>query len=107
MKTTLYLYHEQWINFPHPDVKIVPWHIQVPDEIDTSRVRIFIKAVEVDIPDVPPLEEAEVKQALVTGLYQQKKDIQAETQVKLDEIDNTIQQLLAITYNPPTEEELL
>ena len=103
IKLTLYLYHEEWIDFPARDVKIVPWHIRVPNEITSSVIRIFIKEVEVEIADVSLLEDAELKQAMVTGLYQQKKDIQAETQVRLNEIDYAIQQLLAITHNPTVE----
>jgi hypothetical protein len=94
----LYLYHEQWVGFTNDDAQIVPWHIKVPDEIGTAKVRIFIKEIEVDIPEVQPLEEIEIKNAMVAGFHAKKKEIQAEAQLKLNELDDKIQQLLAITF---------
>lgn len=102
-KIKLYLYHEQWVNCDS-EPTIVPWHVKLLSNLDDTKIRIFIKEVEVDIPEVTLLEEAEVKQAMLAGLREQKKDLQAEVQVKLDALDDKIQQLLAITYTPAVEE---
>ena len=98
-KITLYLYHEQYTT-NDPIAKLVPWHVKVGDDIDAYKVRIFLKEVEVEIPDITMLEEAEVKQAMIAGFRREKQDLQAEVQLKLNQLDDNIQQLLAITYSP-------
>lgn len=97
-KITLYLYHEQFIGFNNSNVKIIPWHIKVADDIGEYKVRIFIKEIEVDIPEILPLEESKIKNAMIAVFHEKKKEIQAETQLKINELDDKIQQLLAITF---------
>jgi hypothetical protein len=54
MKIKLYLYHEQWAYYK--EGKIAAWCVELPDEINTSRVRVKVGECEVDIPDVELLE---------------------------------------------------
>lgn len=94
MKIKLYLYHEQWSWESEPT--IIAWHMKVPDETTGSKLRIFLCEHEVEVLDVFPLPEAEIKSIMVTGLRQEAKDLQAETHVKLAKIEEKIQQLLCI-----------
>jgi hypothetical protein len=94
MKIKIYLYHEEWSY--SDEAKVVPWHIKFDDEISASRIRLFIKEVEVEIPDVKPFEKEAITKRMVNGLEKEKEAIQAETHIKLKAIDDRIQQLLCI-----------
>lgn len=94
MKIKLYFYHEQWLFEDTPT--ITAWHVKIPEELTGSRLRIFLCEHEVEVPDVIPLPEAEVKSIMVSGLRQEAKDLQAETHMKLAKIEEKIQQLLCL-----------
>ena len=98
MKIKLYLYHEQWAY--DKEGKITAWGVELPDDINTSRVRVKLGECEVDIPDVELLGERELKQIMVDGYRKEKEQIQADTFVKLKAIDDKIQQLLCIEMKP-------
>lgn len=100
-KYTLYLYQEQQFDDPP---KIVPWHIKVPDDVTWHSTRTFIKEVEVDIPDVEFLTAETLTKSAVAVLNKQKQDIQADCQLKLNQIEDRISQLTAITYK--SEEDI-
>ena len=94
MKIKLYFFHEQWVF--EKEGKIVPWHIKVDDELTGNRIRVFLCEHEVDVPDVVPLPEIEIKQIMVSGMRQEIKDIQADTHMKVKQIEERIQQLLCL-----------
>ena len=94
MKIKLYFYHEQWTF--DKEGTITAWHCDMPEDLTGPRLRIFLCEHEVEVPDVELLPESEIKHIMVKGLRQQKADLQAETHVKLQKIDDQIQQLLCI-----------
>lgn len=96
MKIKLYFYHEQWARDYISKPEIVAWHLRMDDDLTGLRLRIFLCEHEVEVPDVLPLPEAEIKDIMVTGLRQEAKDLQAETHMKLVKIEEQIQQLLCI-----------
>lgn len=60
--------------------------------------RIFVGAVDVEIPDFKiPSKEIIAKQ-VTDSLQAQKREILADTQIKINRIDDQIRQLAALTY---------
>ena len=96
MKIKLWFYHEQYTD-DKASAKIVPWHIKLDDETSGFLLRLFICEHEIEVPDVELLPEPEIKEIMVSGLRQQAKDLQAETHMKLKDIEEKIQQLLCLT----------
>jgi hypothetical protein len=98
MKITLYFYHEQWTY--DIEGKISAYSFEMPEDVTGPRLRLFMGAHEVDVPDIDLLPESEIKHVMVKGLRKQKEELQAETHVKLQKIDDQIQQLLCIEAKP-------
>lgn len=98
MKLKLYLYHQQW--WFDNDGSIVAFTVKLDDETTGPRLRIFLGERDVEVPDIELLGESEIKQIMVDGLRKQKTQLQANTHVKLKEIDDKIQQLLCIEMKP-------
>ena len=98
MKLKLYLYHQQWTFDKEGEIAV--FSFKMDDDTTGPRLRIFIGEYDVEIPDVEVPDEAEIKQIMVGGLRKQKETLQAETHVKLKEIDDKIQQLLCIEMKP-------
>ena len=96
MKHTLFVYHEQW-SWENTG-KIVVFNFRREDETAQNPLRVFLREIEVELPDIELLTEAELKQIMVDGYRKEKEIIQAETHQKLKAIDEKIQSLLAITF---------
>lgn len=60
--------------------------------------RIFLRTVEVDAPDIKEPTRDQVASAKVAGLKSVRQAIMAESQMKLNAIDDKIKQLSCITY---------
>lgn len=60
--------------------------------------RIFVGAVDVEIPDFEVPSKEIIAGQLTESLQAQKREILAETQVKINMIDDKIRQLAALTY---------
>ena len=96
MKYTLFVYHEQWSW--EETGKIVTHSCRFENQTTENPLRIFLRELEVELPDIELLTEAELKQIMVDGYRKEKEIIQAETHQKLKAIDEKIQSLLAITF---------
>lgn len=105
MKTKLWLYHEQWVD--EGVGEIIPWHIEVGDKLSGSKLRIFLKMVEVEIPDVPLLSEDVIKKIMVSGMRQEIEDIQSDAHMKCKNIEDRIQELLCLTQFDTTKESVI
>jgi hypothetical protein len=94
MKIRLYFYQEQysWELTPRINVFTQPTDL---NDVETIS-RIFIMEYEVDVPDLDFLPVDTVRKNLVAVLCEKKKEIKAETHMKLSEIEDKIQQLLCI-----------
>lgn len=60
--------------------------------------RTFISSVEVDMPDIDAPSRDQIASAKVAALKTERQAIMAESQMKLNEIDDKIKQLSCITY---------
>lgn len=67
-----------------------------PCKIETGTNNMFIKTLELDIPDVGIPTQEEITSWLVTGLRKEKETVLAETHAKIAKIDDQIQQLLCL-----------
>ena len=98
MKIKLYFYHEQYTF--EKEGTVIPWHVELDEDLTGPRLRVRLGECEVDVPDFNLLPESDIKHIMVKGLRQQKVDLQAETHVKLQKIDDQIQQLLCLEMKP-------
>lgn len=93
MKIELY-YH--WKQYDWQDEGC--FDISTCDMSEYGPERVLLKIVEVEIPDASePSRDLIVKHRLAT-LQKEKQELQAETQIKLNNIEDKIRQLSAITY---------
>lgn len=59
---------------------------------------ILLKIIEVEIPDVVPPTREQVAKHKVAKLKEEKEKLRAETQIKLNVIEDKIRQLQALEY---------
>jgi len=95
---TLYMYQEQYVGFEDPEIRLIPWHIDIGEEISKYKARFFLEKIELEIPDIEFIPTKTINGRLVKILEEEKKSVQAAAQVQLNELNDKIQQLLAITY---------
>ena len=67
-----------------------------PCKIEHDKHKMFIKTLELEVPDVGVPSDEEITHWLITGLRKEKEEILAATHIKVKEIDEQIQQLLCI-----------
>ena len=94
MKIKAYFYHEQ---YSWEDIgRIGIWTSKIPDSADECSIRVFLAEQEIEVPELQMLTENQVKLAFVDGLTNLKKQLQADTHVKIQKINDQISQLLCI-----------
>jgi hypothetical protein len=98
MKIKMYFYHEQYSWEKNGRIGI--WTSKINDSADESSIRVYLAEQEIEIPELKMLTEMQVKQVFIEGLKNLKKELQAETHVKMQKIDDKIQQLLCIEMKP-------
>ena len=92
MKATFYVFFAQ---YDWEEVgKLIFWHVKVPETSD----RVFIREIELDIPDVGLPTRDQMARIKVTALESERQAILAETHRKVQVIDDKIRQLSAIEF---------
>lgn len=94
MKLELYYHYHQ---FDWEEEGRIQIHVSDMSEYDKDS--ILLKVVEIDVPDVVMPSREKVAQHKVAKLKEEKEKLQAETQIKLNVIEDKIRQLSALEYH--------
>jgi len=90
MKIKLYVYWQQY-DFEETG-KLEFWHCEIGENTN----RLFIREIEVDVPDIELPTHEQMARIKVAALQSEKKAILAECHQKISVIDDKIQQLLSL-----------
>lgn len=91
MLVTAYLHYVKCTYMPEGEFQL--W----PCQIDWDKEKMFIKKVELEIPDIDIPTQEEINSYLITGLRKEKEQVLSAAHMKVKAIDEQIQQLLCLT----------
>jgi hypothetical protein len=90
MKTMVFYYKSEYVQTPRYFMSDIPHHQHSPDFVMVREIE-----VEADIPD-----DFDPRPQQIAALRGQKEKLQAEAQLKINNIDEQIQKLLCLEYKP-------
>lgn len=97
MKVTLHFFWKQYDWEDVGELFAVSGDEKVPKAYESNDL-IFLRTVEVDVPNIEEPTRDQISRAKVTALKTKRQAIMAESQIKLNAIDDKIKQLSCIEY---------
>ena len=97
MKITLNVFWKQYDWEEKGEVFVISCDPEVC-KVYENEDRIFIRSIEVDLPDISAPSRDQIVRAKVAALQSERQSIMAESQQKLNKIDDKIKQLSCIEY---------
>jgi len=98
MKITLNVFWQQYDWHDKGVLFVVSGEGEATVSVYEDKDRMFLRTVEVDIPEMEEPTRDQVARAKVAALQSERKEIMAESQMKLNAIDDKIKQLSCIEY---------
>ena len=100
MKIKLFLNYERWTF--DDEGKIRAWDLELEREITDSRITIPLGSCEVEVPDFAIPSEDEIRGEVVGGLRELIQKEQAESFIKIKNLEDKINQLLCLESKEPS-----
>jgi hypothetical protein len=97
MKATLHFFWQQYDWEDVGGLFAVSGNDKIP-EVYENKDRIFLRTVEIDVPNIEEPTRDQIARAKVAALKTERQAIMAESQMKLNAIDDKIKQLSCIEY---------